>query len=746
MSGYTVKISIEDTHPPVWRRIIIPEHISFYDLHEIIQIIFDWQDAHLHDFTFPNSDISVSLPEAATFGKPLSEKNTIIDEFIRDYKWIRYTYDFGDDWRHKIVLEEEVADYDKRYATILKAKGNGFEEDSGGIWYDEEDEDYEEYDKIPEKSFSIQDVASRLEKKQFPYRKNSAAKYERKPSVEDIKQLKDMIREWCNELMNVPPLQTENKSKQPSAMATSIDQVKEFARKMSEPSSKNDDAPKVVYEQLTLPFAEIQNTADTPKSGNGFYKTDSDITMSKMLEKLSYQEAKDYCKYLRLPYQGNQSKKNLIASIIATLFNHPQYYLYVLEEKELHELLHLIQCKAGKLEEQPDIDSVIKGMSLGLADCVCTDKNNVLTVQITFSKEAETILTSLKPAKLKREYKKLYTIADRIRLLLQPYGILDMDTLYEKYCFYWGNELNREDLLRVAYWHCRFCNYVQTADHGAKRKAYIAMADIDMQEILSNLTAYAQDLPYKPIDKEELMQWNHGFCCVYASWEDYELYLREVAHIKNDLIPLIMNKAFSDTVSGCSASYLITESLNMCKPKTSQNFIDLWAISMSITMDTGLAGLKGYSREEYMELKGKLPSRFTPVDPGITTKNIKAKTHLYEMPAQTQEKIYEIMFMPPEDSVSELEKLISGMKVKNEELETLLSSVRNFNSDFSDFLENLSEYAQSDDSSFDSDLLSFLETEEKQEPYRRQAAKIGRNDPCPCGSGKKYKNCCGKNK
>ena len=26
-----------------------------------------------------------------------------------------------------------------------------------------------------------------------------------------------------------------------------------------------------------------------------------------------------------------------------------------------------------------------------------------------------------------------------------------------------------------------------------------------------------------------------------------------------------------------------------------------------------------------------------------------------------------------------------------------------------------------------------------------QEPKIGRNDPCPCGSGKKYKNCCGKN-
>ncbi|HVY23678.1 MAG TPA: SEC-C metal-binding domain-containing protein [Steroidobacteraceae bacterium] len=28
------------------------------------------------------------------------------------------------------------------------------------------------------------------------------------------------------------------------------------------------------------------------------------------------------------------------------------------------------------------------------------------------------------------------------------------------------------------------------------------------------------------------------------------------------------------------------------------------------------------------------------------------------------------------------------------------------------------------------------------EPYVREAPKIGRNEPCPCGSGKKYKKCC----
>jgi curved DNA-binding protein CbpA len=31
-----------------------------------------------------------------------------------------------------------------------------------------------------------------------------------------------------------------------------------------------------------------------------------------------------------------------------------------------------------------------------------------------------------------------------------------------------------------------------------------------------------------------------------------------------------------------------------------------------------------------------------------------------------------------------------------------------------------------------------------EQPVRRAQAKVGRNDPCPCGSGKKYKKCCGR--
>jgi preprotein translocase subunit SecA len=39
-----------------------------------------------------------------------------------------------------------------------------------------------------------------------------------------------------------------------------------------------------------------------------------------------------------------------------------------------------------------------------------------------------------------------------------------------------------------------------------------------------------------------------------------------------------------------------------------------------------------------------------------------------------------------------------------------------------------------------------LDVEEKAEhqPFVRMGNKVGRNDPCPCGSGKKFKQCHGK--
>jgi len=45
---------------------------------------------------------------------------------------------------------------------------------------------------------------------------------------------------------------------------------------------------------------------------------------------------------------------------------------------------------------------------------------------------------------------------------------------------------------------------------------------------------------------------------------------------------------------------------------------------------------------------------------------------------------------------------------------------------------------------FDDGKWYYYDSKKPNTTVHREAPKIGRNDPCPCGSGKKYKKCCGK--
>lgn len=148
MPGYTCKIVIEDTHPPVWRRVIIPDQITFFELHKIIQILFDWDDAHLHGFHIPSDDIVIDDEGGFDpWGNHYNDFDTNIDFFFKNYKWIRYIYDFGDDWRHKINIEKYEPDYKERFPKLVKYKGDNFMEDSGGVWNWEMNEEVSPFDR-----------------------------------------------------------------------------------------------------------------------------------------------------------------------------------------------------------------------------------------------------------------------------------------------------------------------------------------------------------------------------------------------------------------------------------------------------------------------------------------------------------------------------------------------------------------------------------------------------------------------
>ena len=47
---HQLKIGLEGTAPPLWRRLQIPSAASLGFLHDVIQRTFGWEDYHLHRF------------------------------------------------------------------------------------------------------------------------------------------------------------------------------------------------------------------------------------------------------------------------------------------------------------------------------------------------------------------------------------------------------------------------------------------------------------------------------------------------------------------------------------------------------------------------------------------------------------------------------------------------------------------------------------------------------------------------
>jgi preprotein translocase subunit SecA len=54
------------------------------------------------------------------------------------------------------------------------------------------------------------------------------------------------------------------------------------------------------------------------------------------------------------------------------------------------------------------------------------------------------------------------------------------------------------------------------------------------------------------------------------------------------------------------------------------------------------------------------------------------------------------------------------------------------------------EYAGGGDTAVEPEAEGDVAVAERPQPFVRPGQKVGRNDPCPCGSGKKYKQCHGK--
>ena len=134
ISIYQLKITMQDSKPPIWRRIQVKSDTTLEKLHSIIQTVMGWYNSHLHQFIIdgiyygladPDFDFDIKNERGVKLESVVSQ---VKDSFI-------YEYDFGDSWEHKVLLEK-ITSFENgvNYPTCLDGKRACPPEDCGGIW------------------------------------------------------------------------------------------------------------------------------------------------------------------------------------------------------------------------------------------------------------------------------------------------------------------------------------------------------------------------------------------------------------------------------------------------------------------------------------------------------------------------------------------------------------------------------------------------------------------------------------
>ncbi|RYL88146.1 plasmid pRiA4b ORF-3 family protein [Sporolactobacillus sp. THM19-2] len=144
-----IKATLVLENHDVWRRVVVPLDITFRQLHRILQVLFQWTDSHLHEFTVykggkPSAQL-VCDKEAFDFpgNTPMfMENDRLLSDFARRGTRIIYTYDFGDGWDHVLKVESIDENSTKNVPVCLEGEENTPPEDVGGEW------GYEDYLKI----------------------------------------------------------------------------------------------------------------------------------------------------------------------------------------------------------------------------------------------------------------------------------------------------------------------------------------------------------------------------------------------------------------------------------------------------------------------------------------------------------------------------------------------------------------------------------------------------------------------
>ncbi len=140
---YQIKVTLKDSKPPIWRRVLVEDTTTLSKLHTILQTVMGWTDSHLHQFII-NDEFYGEPDNEFSDIEIKNEKRFHLHQFVerKGFKFI-YEYDFGDSWEHAILVEA-ILPIEKGafYPRCLEGKRACPPEDVGGMG------GYEDFQKV----------------------------------------------------------------------------------------------------------------------------------------------------------------------------------------------------------------------------------------------------------------------------------------------------------------------------------------------------------------------------------------------------------------------------------------------------------------------------------------------------------------------------------------------------------------------------------------------------------------------
>jgi hypothetical protein len=133
---YQLRLVLTGISPMIWRRILISSETSIAQLHQYIQICFDWDNEHLHCFRIQGKNYGIAYLGGMSFDD--NARHVRLSRFrLHRRESFRYEYDFTANWRLNIRLEDILPSDPRRTLPVCtggRGAGPG-EEYAGALAY-----------------------------------------------------------------------------------------------------------------------------------------------------------------------------------------------------------------------------------------------------------------------------------------------------------------------------------------------------------------------------------------------------------------------------------------------------------------------------------------------------------------------------------------------------------------------------------------------------------------------------------